>query len=132
MPEASSYNVIIASREIQGSNRQVPQSFPRRLVGRSFSHLVEMILGLGITDTQCGFKMFSEDAAKKIFNSQKLNGWGFDVELLYLAKKYGFKIKEIPVTWINDRNTKVRWHAPFGMFRDILKIRFNGLFGRYR
>ena len=132
MRDSKHFSVLIGSREIPGAKLEVPQSFARRFIGRGFSFLVELILGLGITDTQCGFKMFSEEAAKKIFNTQKLNGWGFDVELLYLAQKYGFGIKEIPVKWINDKNTKVRWHAPFYMLLDVLQIRFNRLRGRYR
>jgi dolichyl-phosphate beta-glucosyltransferase len=94
---------------------------------------VKLLAVRGIQDTQCGFKIFSKDAAQKIFSKQRLNGFGFDVEVLYLARKYGYKIKEVPVTWIDDANTKVGlFKDSIRMFADILAIRLNNLKGKYK
>jgi dolichyl-phosphate beta-glucosyltransferase len=84
-------------------------------------------------DTQCGFKCFSADAAEKIFPLQRLNGWAFDVELLYIARKNGFDIQEVPVHWYYDGQSKVNvLKDSFRMFKELLQIRRNGRAGLYK
>ncbi|MFH1428964.1 MAG: dolichyl-phosphate beta-glucosyltransferase, partial [Candidatus Margulisiibacteriota bacterium] len=103
----SDYDIAIGSRAVRGADVKVHQPFFRELMGKVFNLLVRLLVVRGISDTQCGFKAFRKDAAKEIFSRQKLNGFGFDVEVLYLAKKLGYKIKETPVTWINSPSSKV-------------------------
>ena len=78
----------------------------------------------GFWDTQCGFKCFSEEAAEKIFQLTKINRWAFDVEALALGRKLGYKIKEIPVVWVNDPHSKVKVSSYFQTFLEVLKIRW--------
>jgi dolichyl-phosphate beta-glucosyltransferase len=128
-----SHDVVIGSRALKDSNILVYQPFYRAWSGKIFNLIVKLLAVRGIQDTQCGFKIFSKDAAQKIFSKQRLNGFGFDVEVLYLARKYGYKIKEVPVTWIDDANTKVGlFKDSIRMFADILAIRLNNLKGKYK
>ena len=94
--------------------------------------MVRIICLRGIKDSQCGFKMFSRKAVHDIFTKQTINGFGFDVEVLYLARKKGYKIKEIPVTWINDIQTKLNLFIDsFKMFSDVMTVKMNNLKGKY-
>ena len=87
----------------------------------------------GITDTQCGFKGFKKEAVKPIFDSCLIEGFSFDVEIIYLAKKNGFTIKEIPVRWINSELSKVSpLKHSIQMFADLIKIKLNDIKGKYR
>jgi len=116
--------VVIASRQHPESDISVSQSWLREHMGQSFNFIMRSIVGLEMQDTQCGFKAFTAKAANAIFTRQKLDGFSFDVELLFLASKLGFKIAEIPVEWINEPNSKVRMLAdPALMFMDVLRIR---------
>ena len=103
-----------------------------RLFGRIFNLLLRIILGLTFKDTQCGFKAFTRDAAQKIFPLQKIERWGFDPELLYLARKLKFKVAEVPVEWAHSEGTRI---SPLRdgtrMFLEMLKIRWNGITGKY-
>jgi len=101
------FDVIIGSRYARVEAR-VKQSFVRRFISRLGSRLIKMITGLKINDTQCGFKLFSRAAAKKIFHALETKGWGFDVEVLLLAQKFGYKIKEVPVVWRDAEGTHLR------------------------
>jgi len=93
-------------------------------MGKSFNLLMKTMVGLEMRDTQCGFKAFTADAAEAIFSRQKLDGFSFDVEILYLAKELGLNTVEIPVRWVNEPNSKVRILLdPMKMFRDLLRIR---------
>lgn len=109
------YSVIIASRNIPGSWVKIKQPLPRRLMGRFFRDLTNFLLTKDISDITCGAKVFTQEAAEKIFSTQRLDDWSFDAEILFLAKKYNFKIKEIPVTWKDRHHSKVRFP------RDIIK-----------
>lgn len=124
------YGVVIGSRALRDSKLEVRQPFYREMMGRTFNLIVRLLVIGNIKDTQCGFKLFTAAAAEKIFRLQQLSGFSFDVEILYLAKKLGFKIKEAPVRWINSTASKV---SPIKdsakMFLDIVKIRF---FLRYK
>jgi dolichyl-phosphate beta-glucosyltransferase len=132
MPLLKRYDIIIASRNLEDSNIKIKQPFYRVALGRSFSILVNLLILLDIKDTQCGFKLFKNEVAKHIFNLQTLNGFSFDAEILYLAKKNKYKIKEIPVTWINADDSKVSSiRDPIKMLLSLLKIRLNNLRGLY-
>ncbi len=127
------YGVVIASRDIPGSRVKVAQSHLRELGGKFFNLLVRLVAGLPLHDTQCGFKCFTRKAAAEIFSRQTINGFGFDVEVLYIAKKMGFKIMETPVEWTNSPATKVSFlKDSTRMFAELFKIRLNDLMGRYR
>ncbi len=126
------FDVLIASRNIRGAILDPPQPFLRRFLGFAFKVYRKVILDLwGIEDTQCGFKMFKREVVEKVFPHCKINGFAFDPEILILTKKQGFKIKEIPVLWKNDLDSKVKLKHVFQMALDILKIRLNIIFKKY-
>lgn len=125
------YDVLIASRNLNKS-KITKQPLYRRLPGKIFPILVRLLLIKNIKDTQCGFKMFKTDQAKKIFKKQTIKHWAFDAETLFISKKLGYSIKEIPVRWINDSDSKLKiFKDPFYMFIDLLKIKLNDLKGVY-
>lgn len=132
-PYTSTHDVIIASRDMDGSRVEAQPAY-RKLMGRIFSILSNFITNLGIRDTQCGFKLFSRRAGEVIFPRMTVSGFGFDVELLYIAKKHNFPIKELPVTWINDQESKINnLRDSIGMFQDLIRLRFNDwILRRYR
>jgi dolichyl-phosphate beta-glucosyltransferase len=101
------YDVVIASRALPDSKLEVRQPKSREFIGRVFNSIVQTFLVRGIGDTQCGFKLFSGEAANAVFPRQTLHGFAFDVEILMLAQRLGFKIKEAPVKWVNDPGSKV-------------------------
>jgi len=93
--------------------------------------LVRVLAVPGLHDTQCGFKLFSARAAAEVFSRARLDGFSFDVEALFLARRAGFRIDEIPVTWRNDAATRVSLLGGFQAFPDLLRIRLNGWRGYY-
>jgi len=118
------YDICIGSRAVDYSLIKVHQPFYREFMGKTFNKIVQLLLIKGIKDTQCGFKGFSDTAATKIFNNAKIDGFGFDVEIIYLAKKLNYRIIEIPVEWYNDERSKVNpIKDSIRMFKEILKIR---------
>lgn len=127
------YEVVIGSRDIKGAVLPIPQSWSRRRIGDIFNLLVQIICGLWrIWDTQCGFKAFSKRAAEDIFPKCKINRFAFDPEILVIAKKLGYKIKEIPVIWINDPESKVKLKNMIKMGLDLIKIRWNLISHKYK
>ncbi len=129
---ASGADVIIGSRNLPMSQIVVKQPFFRSMLGRIFPFFVRLLLLPEIKDSQCGFKLFRKEVAQKVAEKQKITGFCFDVELLFLAKKFGCTIQEIPVTWSNDERSKIKVISDsFHMFFDLLKIRWNDLLGRY-
>lgn len=119
------YAVVIASRALPSSHVLVHQPFYREWMGKTFNFIVQNLLVPGIHDTQCGFKLFTKSAAQNLFAKQQIYGFCFDVEILYLARKNGYKIKEVPVDWINSSDSRIRLFADSAMmFLDLLKIRF--------
>ena len=116
-PESAGYDLIIGVREGKGAKR-IGEPFKRHFMGRIFNLIIKLTILPGFEDTQCGFKMFSKVAAKDLFGTQKLSGIGFDIELLYLARKKGYKIKEVPITWYFDADSRMR------LFEDSLKALF--------
>ncbi|MFA5337174.1 MAG: dolichyl-phosphate beta-glucosyltransferase [Candidatus Omnitrophota bacterium] len=118
------HDIVIGSRSIEGADIRVHQPFYRELMGRIFNILVNIFVLKGFIDTQCGFKLFRSTAAKDIAKELKINRFGFDVEMLYLAKKKNYKIKEVPVIWLDSPTSKVNpIFDSFKMFIDLLLIK---------
>lgn len=127
------FDIVIGSRSIKGANVVKHQPFYRELMGKIFNKIVRLFTIKGIIDTQCGFKMFTQKAAKDVFSRTKINGFGFDVEALFIARKLGYKIKEVPITWINDEQTKISpIKDSLKMFIEVLKVRINYWKGYYK
>ncbi len=118
------YGVVFGSRAVKGAKLEPPEPLYRQLIGKTLNLLVQALLLWGIWDTQCGFKAYTAEAAEKIFSVSKIVTWGFDVETLALAKKFGCKTKEIPVHWVNDTRSTVRFSGGLQFLRDIVKIRW--------
>jgi dolichyl-phosphate beta-glucosyltransferase len=125
-------DIAIGSRWLRRDLQTRRQPLYRQLFGRVFNLLLRVVLGLNFKDTQCGFKAFTQPAAKTIFPLQSIDRWGFDPELLYLAKKFEFKVAEVPVAWAHREGTRI---SPLRdgtmMFLEMLKIRWNALTGKY-
>lgn len=120
------HDVIISSRRKKSSNIIEHQPFIRELMGRGYTYVSQKFLGLPISDFTCGFKCFSEEAACKIFKNTTIYRWGFDSEVIYLAKYFKYKIYELPVEWQNDSKTKVKFpNAIFTSIYELLKIKKN-------
>ena len=125
------YDVVIASRALPGSNVEVRQPWYRENSGRLFNLCVRVLALPGLQDTQCGFKLFSAEAAEKAFGPARLDGFSFDVEALFIARRRGFRIAEVPVTWRNDEATRVDTFKGAVAFVDLARIRWNDWRGRY-
>lgn len=118
------YEVVIGSRDVKGSRTVPAQPWYRRMLGNMGNLFIQILLLRGIWDTQCGFKCFSDEAAEKVFNLTKIDRWGFDVEALALAKKLGYKIKEMPVFWVNDIRSHVGASAYLQVLWEVVKVRW--------
>ena len=126
-------DVAIASRGLPESNLVKRQPWYRELVGRAGNLLVRMMAVGGIADTQCGFKLFPREIARRVFPAQRLTGAAFDVELLFIVQHAGWKIAEVPVTWIDSPDTRFsRVRDSLDALKDLVRIRINWLLGRYR
>ena len=127
------YDIAVGSRALPESAILKRQSWPRELMGKTFNRLVQLLTVSGIRDTQCGFKLFKKETAKVLFEKQTIWGFGFDVELLFMARKNGYRIKEVPITWINSPNSRVHIvKDSFLMLCDLVRIRARYLTGKYR
>jgi dolichyl-phosphate beta-glucosyltransferase len=125
--------VAIDSRALDRSLIKVHQSVFRENAGRIFNLCMRLVTGLKFWDTQCGFKLFEARAAREIFRRQKLDGFSFDVEALFLARKLGFRTIEVPVRWSHAEGTKVSMFSDsLRMFSDLFLVRWNHLRGLYR
>jgi dolichyl-phosphate beta-glucosyltransferase len=119
------FDVVIASRYVPGAKITKKQPITRIMVSRVGNIIIRLLLLPNIYDTQCGFKLFSQKASKRIFVNTTINGWGIDLEILALAKYFGFKIKEAPVVWEAQDESTVRSHAFFYTLKELFKIRKN-------
>ena len=129
--ERGGYDLVIASRALPESQLIVHQPWWREKAGRFFNRLVQPLSGLPYVDTQCGFKLFREGAARLLFTRQQSTGWAFDVEILMLAQLFGLSVLEYPVRWINNEASKVSLlRAAPRMIRDILRFRWWRFTGR--
>jgi len=127
------YDVVIGSRRVPGSNMVVRQPGGREFAGRIFSVLVRMITLRGYMDTQCCFKQKTKKAANILFRFMTIPRFGFDVELLYIARKHELKVLEAPVRWFNSLETTVRLQSDaVQMLIDLFLIRWNNLLGAYK
>ena len=142
LPYYPEFDIIIGSRQLPGAKRE-KEPFHRHLMGLVFNIIVQIIAVRGIWDTQAGFKCFKGDVAKNLFTKLRVYGRGkkvqgalvtaFDVELLFIAKKYGFKIKEVPIIWHHVATSRVNpIKDSLRMFRDVVKIRLNDFRGVYK
>jgi len=130
--ERSGASIAIGSRAVDRSLIGVHQPRLRELSGQIFNVAMRMVTGLPFQDTQCGFKLFERRAAAAIFERQSLDGFGFDVEVLFIATRLGYRVVEVPVRWNNVPGTKVSlWQGMKG-FLDPLQVRWNGIRGKYR
>ena len=131
-PALEEYDVAIGSREIEGARRYDEPGL-RHLMGRVFNTLVRLLAVRGFQDTQAGFKCFAREAAHEMFPYQTMVGFGFDVEILFIAQKRCYRIVEVPINWYYMRNSRV---SPVSdsvrMFREILQVRMNDWRGLYR
>jgi dolichyl-phosphate beta-glucosyltransferase len=130
-PQLADLDIAIASREAPGAIRYNEPQF-RHLVGRLFNAVVRLMTLPGLQDTQCGFKCFRAAVAEEIFPLQTLSGWVFDVEILFIAQRRGYRVVEIPVPWYFNDHSKVNvMRDLFKVGRELLQIRLNGLRGIY-
>ena len=117
--------VAIGSRSVKGSRRELQQPIYRVLMGKAFNLIVQIALLPGIWDTQCGFKLFRADVAQPVFAALTTDGFGYDPEVLFLAKRRGVRIAEVPVVWRNSAPTKVMAiRSSFDMFKHVVRVRF--------
>jgi len=116
-------DVVVGSRHVDGSMIRVRQAPHREVLGHAFRRLVQFLCGLSINDTQNGFKAFTARTAERIFSRQSVSGWAFDVEILTIAKELGYHAEEIPITWIDDDRSRMRFTAMPRMLTDLLQIR---------
>ncbi len=130
-PQQEGVDIAIASREVPGAIRYNEPQF-RHLGGRLLNYLIQLLALPGLNDTQCGFKCFSAPAAKDLFQHQTLAGWSFDIELLYIARRRGYTIEEIPIPWTYHQESKVNaFRDAFKILLDIRKIHQNSKQGVY-
>jgi glycosyltransferase involved in cell wall biosynthesis len=123
-------DVIVASREAAGA-RRVGEPLARHLIGRAFNWIVWIFALRGISDTQCGFKLFSDTAATTVFPHLAIEGFAFDVEALFLARQAGFRIREAGVVWTCRTDSRVRLWRGAAAFADVVRIRWRHVRGRY-
>jgi dolichyl-phosphate beta-glucosyltransferase len=125
-------DIAIGSRWLRPELQTTRQPLRRQIFGRTFNLALRMTLGLHFKDTQCGFKAFSRHAVDVIFPLQKIERWGFDPEILFLAKTFGFKVKEVPVAWAHRQGGSINpVRDGIRMVGEMIKIRWNSLTGKY-
>jgi dolichyl-phosphate beta-glucosyltransferase len=129
--DGEGYDVAVGSRAATGAE-EAQRSLLRRILSGGLRWIVRYIMRIGVKDTQCGFKMYTQQAAKRLHQAQTLMGFSFDLEVLYLASKLGYKIAEVPVAWRDAPGSKVDTRKEAQRFlRDLLKIKLNDLRGVY-
>jgi dolichyl-phosphate beta-glucosyltransferase len=125
-------DIAIGSRWLRAETQTQRQPLHRQIFGRIFNLMLRLTLRLKFKDTQCGFKAFKQSAVQAIFPLQKIERWGFDPEILFLARKLGFKVEEVPVAWGHSGGTRINPLVDGSrMFFEMLHIRWNDLAGRY-
>ena len=125
-------DVAIGSRWLAQSRQTIRQPLYRRFFGRCFNLVTRAIMRLPFADTQCGFKAFTRPAAQIIFQLQQIERWGFDPEILFIARKRGYSIREVPVSWGHDQRTRISYlRDGLQMLKELLLIRWNALTGTY-
>jgi glycosyltransferase involved in cell wall biosynthesis len=131
VPAGAPYDIAIASREARGAVRYDEPSY-RHLGGRAINLIIRLLILPGLNDTQCGFKSFRAGVAEDLFRQQTLLGWSFDIELLYIARKRGYSVREVPIHWYYRPESKVNAvRDALWMIRDIFRIQANARRGLY-
>jgi glycosyltransferase involved in cell wall biosynthesis len=129
---AQGADIAIGSRWLATSRQTHRQPLYRQLFGRCFNLLTRMVMNLPFADTQCGFKAFTRTAAQTVFQLQTIERWGFDPEILFIALKRGYQIREIPVSWAHDARTRISYlRDGLQMLKELAIVRWNALIGRY-
>jgi glycosyltransferase involved in cell wall biosynthesis len=123
--------IAIGSRALDRSLIGIRQPAFREAAGRFFNVVMRVIAGLPFRDTQCGFKLFERIPARRVFARQRLDGFGFDVEVLFIARRLGLKAVEVPVHWDDVAGTKVSGLRGLAAFFDLVRVRCNGIAGKY-
>jgi glycosyltransferase involved in cell wall biosynthesis len=130
-PALNSYDIAIASRELPES-RRVDEPAYRHLMGRVFNFIVRVLAIPKIHDTQCGFKVFCREVADKVFPMQTIDGWAFDVEILFVAQRLGYSIVEVPITWHYMPQSRISpLRDSINMLVEVIRVRLNGWRGKY-
>lgn len=125
-------DIAIGSRWLKTELQTQRQSVSRQFLGRIFNRLLRLVLNLQFKDTQCGFKVFTRRAARTIFPLQRIERWGFDPEVLFLANQFGFRVDEVPVRWADKPGTRIQPVADgLRMFQEMVRIRYYALIGKY-
>lgn len=126
-------DVAIGSRWLERSRQTIRQPLYRRFFGRCFNVVTRLIMRLPFADTQCGFKAFTRQAAQTVFQLQRIERWGFDPEILFIALKRGYNVREVPVTWGHDERTRISYLKDgLQMIKELIFIRWNAFTGVYR
>jgi glycosyltransferase involved in cell wall biosynthesis len=129
---ADGADVAIGSRWLDKARQTIHQPLYRRFFGRCFNWVTRTVMGLPFKDTQCGFKAFRREAAQVIFRLQRIERWGFDPEILFIARKLGYDIREVPVTWGHDERSRMSYLKDgMKMLEEMAIIRGNSIAGRY-
>jgi len=129
---AHGVDIAIGTRKVAGAVVLRRQPWVREQLGKGFTALTNGITGIQVSDVTCGFKYFTRDAAQAVFRRSQLPGWSFDAEVLFLARRGGFTIREVPVRWQDSGTTKVRLRRDvLGSFFGLIRIRWNALRGVY-
>jgi dolichyl-phosphate beta-glucosyltransferase len=129
--QAPGHDIGIGSREAAGAQR-FNEPLWRHITGRLFNYVARLFALGGLNDTQCGFKLYRGSLADKVFDLQTAENWGFDVEVLYLSRKMGASIVEVPIDWHFSAESKMGFLSGGLAFLDILTVRWNDIRGRYR
>lgn len=125
-------DIAIGSRWLDRGRQTIHQPFYRQFFGRCFNAVTRFVMGLPFADTQCGFKAFRQAAAQTVFQLQRIERWGFDPELLFIAIKRGYNIREVAVTWGHDERSRMSYLKDgIKMLEEVLYIRWNALIGTY-
>jgi dolichyl-phosphate beta-glucosyltransferase len=125
-------DVAIGSRWLERGRQTVRQPLYRRFFGRCFNFVTRLIMRLPFADTQCGFKAFTRHAAQNIFQLQRIRRWGFDPEILFIALKRGYLVREVPVTWGHDERSRISYlRDGLQMLKELIFVRWNALIGVY-
>jgi dolichyl-phosphate beta-glucosyltransferase len=125
------YDLVIGSIEVKGAKVEERAAWYRRLLGKWSKYLIRLLTIWEIHDSQRAFKLFPAKVAEEIFSRQTIERWGFDFEILVIAKKLGYKIKELPVTWINPGESKVTLKSYWRTLKELLKVKWNLIKGKY-
>lgn len=129
---ADGADIAIGSRWLEHTRQTIRQPLYRQFFGRCFNGVTRAVMGLPYADTQCGFKAFTRGAAQTVFQLQTIDRWGFDPEILFIARKRGLRVDEVPVSWAHDERTRISYLKDgLRMLQDIAIVRWNALLGRY-